>query len=897
MPKKVKSDELFEKREIPINAWDGLALNKRDLQNLNNIHFPSIRGYGALKIPRLPSRLSSIGKWIMKVANQPAAVWWAAGQFGIHPEIQESILWHLERSHNVDGVLTNQAWRYLFEAWSNSHKDFNRELYKLSDAISSDGWSLTIVRRFADLIRPYLVASREELWGPKPPQCDKNSCVKDILQLEIEYPIPLEGVNVPDEWLAQFIREIRNCIEHAILIETEIGGYGLNNICPIVQDNKDYDDSYERTHGLSGYVIWFSELFNNLTKINISKAKEELRVWPIGDNKIFDRLRIWASGNSDLVSAQMFGPFIECLSNGAFWDRYHQRDLLVVLAKRWECLSIQARTEIENRILEGREPWENEANEEFLERKAWSILNRLHWLNAHGCKLSINLEEVTNELQVFAPNWEQKFSEKAADSLEGRGGWVITKTEHSALLDVPIASILSKAKELSGETDNFLVETDPYAGLCAERPVRAFSALTYAAKHDVYPEWAWRTFLNAEVRKNDKPKLMALIAGRTIRSPDAAVADFFSPAASWLYGISKGFSKNYSQLFDSLLSKFIDLLNNQPDIGKSSIVRGDKEPDWVMEAINSPVGKIAEALLNDHRKDNLKTRGGFPGAWISHVERLLSLSGDLHRFALVIFAFNLKWFFSIDPHWTEINLLSVIDKIDESDGLATWSGFLWAAKTPNQGLFKRLKTNLLKMANNRKLTRRGYGKVLAGIILAGWGSTDSKTGKRYISNSEMRKVLLHSDDEFRSHTLWQIESWSKKGEAANGRNWPDLLIEFLQDVWPRQKSVKTPSMSSQLCGLAFSNKENFIKISEMILPLLTTIKEGILSLPTLRDSKDTIFDLYPHQSLALLNAVLPDTVEDWPYDSERIFQRIGEADDSLKSDERLLELKRKWNAR
>ena len=68
-------------------------------------------------------------------------------------------------------------------------------------------------------------------------------------------------------------------------------------------------------------------------------------------------------------------------------------------------------------------------------------------------------------------------------------------------------------------------------------------------------------------------------------------------------------------------------------------------------------------------------------------------------------------------------------------------------------------------------------------------------------------------------------------------------------------------------------------------------------LPNLRKSKDNIVDLYPHQALALLHAVLSDNVAAWPYDIEETLQRISEADSSLNSDERLLELKRKWNAR
>jgi len=117
----------------------------------------------------------------------------------------------------------------------------------------------------------------------------------------------------------------------------------------------------------------------------------------------------------------------------------------------------------------------------------------------------------------------------------------------------------------------------------------------------------------------------------------------------------------------------------------------------------------------------------------------------------------------------------------------------------------RLKPNLLAFANKRSLPRRGYGKVLAGIILAGWGSAHEETGERFISNAEMHDVLLHTDDEFRSHILWQVEIWSETKENATGEKWSVMLPELLRDVWPRQKSAKTPKISARLCDLAFSS--------------------------------------------------------------------------------------------
>ena len=86
-------------------------------------------------------------------------------------------------------------------------------------------------------------------------------------------------------------------------------------------------------------------------------------------------------------------------------------------------------------------------------------------------------------------------------------------------------------------------------------------------------------------------------------------------------------------------------------------------------------------------------------------------------------------------------------------------------------------------------------------------------------------------------------------------------------------------------------------MAEIILPLLTTIDRDHITIPNLKKSKGTIVDLYPQQSLVLLHKILPDNVSAWPYNIEGILNRIGEVDENLRLDERLIELKRKWRSR
>ena len=174
---------------------------------------------------------------------------------------------------------------------------------------------------------------------------------------------------------------------------------------------------------------------------------------------------------------------------------------------------------------------------------------------------------------------------------------------------------------------------------------------------------------------------------------------------------------------------------------------------------------------------------------------------------------------------------------------------------------------------------------------------DEKTGKRLISNRQIRDVLLNASEEFRSQVVWHLERWSSEVPVSPEQDWSKLSVELLRDAWPLQKSVRTPMVSARLCNLAFSNSKQFPRISEVIMPLLTSIDRDNISLPAFARSNGDVIRSCPKQSLSILHKILPDNVDAWPWDIQEVLRQIGNSDDGLKFDERFIELNRKWNSR
>ena len=873
-------------RKPPADAWDAFNLNRVDKTNLSDDNFSSITGRWAYNVPPLPSRLRQMGEWIKDVAGQPAAVWWAAQQLPLHPDIQRKIRLALIDSQRPISPAVREAWYYLLEYWEQG-RGRNADLdawHRLKGRISKDGWSKSVVRAYAACYCPYLKVESPYWGNPKPPEQEDEIRLSDLIDLDVVYPADnSERILIPDEWVPPVVAVLRKNLETALELETEIDRGGLGHISSIIPDQNSDSDHKRR---LSGAVIEFTSVFERLIQIDLKAAKREFSKWPIEDDTIFARLRIWASGKPDLVSDDQFGPMLTRLSDEAFWDRSHEWDLLHTLSARWNGMSADTRAEIEKQLLKGRSRREEEEEEDFNKRRAWSRLARITWLSRKGCKLHLNLEEETDRLRVLVPDWKPEDADEIVTYQGIRGETVTSETDHSALLGIPLASVLSTARSLSGRRrrGNLFVEYNPFGGLSDVRPVRAFSALRMAAKEGDFPAWAWSTFLSKEKRKNEKSRFMMLIAERLACYLDSGATEPVRPAASWLFNVSECLSNESPASFRRVTSALIQSLAKEAESGASEIWQVDGVRDWMTTALNAPAGKIAQSVLYRPQQTD----------FLEYADKLLALPSDMRRQAVAIFAHWTDWFYANKREWSEEKLLSILDANDPDDKDAFWGGFL-SNTNVNQDLFIRIKSHLFQLAKEDGETRHKHGEVLAGIILYKWGSLIEEMDERCISDEEFKGILLKADDEFRSRMLWILEKWSQDDDEETRNKWTSLLPEFLRDVWPLQRKANSPAMSVSLCQLVLSNEELFPNLVDIILPCLTKTDDLLYHhyLPL----SDNIAQKYPHQMLDLLYKVLPDETLTWPYDIEDILASIGEGEPTLRTNEKFLELKRRWDSR
>jgi hypothetical protein len=765
----------------------------------------------------------------------------------------------------------------LISAWADQRSDPSMRKYDIEQRARQEGWSFSLVRDLAGLYRPKLTV-KPSFGIPHPLAWADEGRPDQVVSVDVDYPHPHVGVQVPDESTPYTVDCFRANLDLAVALERDVTGTDT----VFLQTSRGPDVGPELpddTYGLTGPIIHFQKLMTRLASVDLEAARRQIRSWPSRDEYVFARLRVWAAGTG-LPSPDEAGAIFLALSDRVFWGSAHERDLLYALRDRWDDLSQGDRDALEQRLLTGSFPWPADVRGEPEEASAYDRLSRLYWLSTQGVAFTFNVDETIRTLRSAAPRWTERAGDTVADSNAPEVFSVSTDSRPDPILETAVPQILRHAEEVGRLDIAERTERHPFRGLAAKKPVRALGALAHAARSGDAPRWAWGEFLQAESRSSDSLRMVRAIAARLQSLPPDSLRGIAYPVSEWMKALGDRLYGDSETALPGLWDRMLIAL-------RSTEVKQRRHPprSWGTEALNAPVGKLVDLLMMDPAKNGLAPGAGFPAHWTARLEDLLGLPGDMRRHALVMLGFQITWLFTIDPAWTERQLVPLVDD-SGPDGDALWGGLLWAARLPPRSLYPRLKTALISRATDDH--RRNEKTILAGFLLAGWGSNTS-TEKRLVTDIELREVLIHADDEFRQQLLWQLERWCTEPDS----DWRTRVIPFFRHVWPKQRALHTPATSSHLANFALASGDLMPAVVELILPRLVPLRRTFLRFKSQGEAAaDHPARAYPAATLDLLWAVLGEDTSSWPHRIKESLELLAQAPDTA-SDPRLSELRRR----
>lgn|GEM_PF-2644312 len=285
--------------------------------------------------------------------------------------------------------------------------------YDIERRAKQEGWNASLVRELAALYRLRITA--QAAYGlPHPMAWDSEDRTENVIHIDVDYPHSHEGIAVPDTWLAYAVSCFRGNLDLSIALEEEISGTdGLH-----MQTSRGPDggpDPSDDSYGITGPVVRFQRLMARLAAVDPEVAREQFRSWPTRDEYVFARLRIWAAG-AGLLDGGAAGAVFRSLPDRAFWGSTHERDLLYALRDRWQDLSDNDRSVLEERLLRDSYPWDTAVIGREVELAAYDRLNRLHWLSNQGVTFNFDVGAAMDAQRLAAPQWTTQAGDRAADS-------------------------------------------------------------------------------------------------------------------------------------------------------------------------------------------------------------------------------------------------------------------------------------------------------------------------------------------------------------------------------------------------------------------------------------------------------------------------------------------------
>ncbi|MCE2449080.1 MAG: hypothetical protein J4F35_12030 [Candidatus Latescibacteria bacterium] len=340
-------------------------------------------------------------------------------------------------------------------------------------------------------------------------------------------------------------------------------------------------------------------------------------------------------------------------------------------------------------------------------------------------------------------------------------------------------------------------------------------------------------------------------------------------------------------IFDVLLEK---LFTGEAEVEQSG-EHQDRSRKTLNHAINAPVGKATELLLDLLNSQDPREESGVPLEIKSRLERLFGAPGQGADHAIYVVASQLRWLDYIDPEWVRTKIIPWFDLEHPHPALEpAWNGFVYSNGLPKPELFSLIKSDFLKVivhAARWNWDDHSLQKLHEFLVLGCFCHQDNDA---YITFEETRQILQKTNASGRAHSLWSFTRIVEENHA-----WRRFGKPFLEKAWPKETRFQTEQTSQHLVDLAERAGDFFPEVVRAILPYLVPSSQDVGSVYSLtRQSDEEIGGLptrFPDATLMLINKIIPDDPDPVPYELDSLTEMIAEARPSLRQDSRWRRLK------
>ena len=571
---------------------------------------------------------------------------------------------------------------------------------------------------------------------------------------------------------------------------------------------------------------------------------------------------------------------------------------MYLLLDRWQEFPTEKRRGIEKRIVGGRERYEGESDDIYERRKLIQSAKILGWLKSKECELSSDAEALLTSYREIYPDWRSELEEDEDNDGEERAGWVTIDSDPSVLLNVPPSQVIPLARKHTTASHSEHIDHKPFVGLIKERPVRAVTSLTIAAKKCDYPLDFWQSALE-DWPVEASSRLTWLFGSRLAGLPSEIVVKLRLFAFPWLEkhfpALAEQDRTRSLRIFDELLEKLFEGGKIATESGIGNVRVAEDGQGWsrrtMKHAFNSASGRAALMLLGLLKSQNTEEESGIPSEVKLRLKRLVRAPGEGADHVIWVLAERLKWLHYLDPEWTRVTIVPWFDPRHPNSEPA-WNGLLYGSGLQRPKLFSLLRTHFLDVFDYAKgwkwddeMLRELHEILVCGCL---WREQD----EIYLTFPEVRLALQKTSDSGRSYAVEYLSHLIEKNHAS----WDTFGKPFLEKAWPKETRFQTEDTAITLSQIAGVSGDFFPEAVQTILPRLVPIYggSGFLYRAVSRGITEE-FELatrFPETTLALVNKLVPNNPPERLSNLDLILDKIAEAKPTLRQDRRWRRLKK-----
>lgn len=841
----------------------------------------------------MPPRLFHLSNWIIKHLGSPTTAWWAARQRGLHPRLLNEIQRELRRNTELPSE-ARRVWNLILEHQSDSrNSSCDYGWFEIKDRITKEGWTPRVLREFEAAMAPMLSCKPPiGIGASKPPSkyCEDTSS-SAVASWEVKFPDRHgEGLDVPDEVLESIFRISEGHFYRAAGLMEDLNAIYFT--APTCYPTREVEG---QNHDRNAAFEWFLKLFSRMVSNFPTTARAHAITWSADDKFYFRRLKLFALNHAELFEADEVAENLLELSQESFWDAYVRRELLFLIKDRWESFSETNRVLLAERLLNGPDKMNHWLDEEYPNIRNELACCYTRWLTLQGAELVedqvARLESMISGLSDWREGWASSLTEENFGSVRSVG----TDEAPDKIIDLPVTEIVERAKiEHRRDFDSY-TEKRPFTGLVKVNPRRALASLSHLARRGEYPQAFWSTLINDWPEKTS-PRLFRIFLHRLGRLPHEAIRELRHPVGRWLHEKLLSAFKFDEVLtwstFDHLVSGLVSEDGAATGSGIGEIRRGgeviERSRRTIEHAINGPVGCAMQGL--HHILNSLKLDQGaeIPEKFKSRFEHLIAAPGEGGDHAIAILTRQISWLYYLDSEWVKDRVMPWFN-FDHDFSEPAWNGYLSAAKFPPQEIGTTLKPLLLGLFP--VLYKWSWGenlaKVAAQIVveLAVYRGANPDG----LNAKEARHCLRSMNDQNRQDSVFRLSQIGQREKDG----WSEHVIPFINKVWPRERTFRTSNLVSSWVSLLDSTGEKFPEV-------LSAVRRYLV--PVARESHwlhkfsgdvgggQSLTIQHPKAVLELLDAVIPNSTEDIPYELAQILDLIEETEPNFVSDRRFVRL-------